>query len=388
MKRERAVRHRLLALVQLPPPLHGAALMNELATSSARFHEAFDLRVVNLAPRQDITTLGAFTMRKLGLVVLVTVRCIHALVRFRPQLVYITIAPAGFAFIRDFLITMLSKSLRRPVVCHLHGQGFADRVAKGGVHRWLCRQLFRGIDTIVLAPRLARDVEGLVPEDRLHVIANGIPDPFGARPTSPPRDEIAPCRLLYLANLQETKGPLVLLEAIKRVRAQGLSVHAEFCGAFRPPLTQERMEALVAEAGLDKEVTLRGPVYGEAKLSAFRAADIFVYPTYRDAFPLVLVEALAAGLPVVTTTEGGIPDFIFHGQTGLLVPPRDALALAQAIADLARDPGQRMALGAAARSSYLENYTLEHFEIALVGVLARLASLRASPPTSSSPPPR
>ena len=129
-------------------------------------------------------------------------------------------------------------------------------------------------------------------------------------------------------------------------------------GAWVPPLTKEFMSARVRELGLADHVSLSGPLYGEAKLAAFREADIFVLPTYyREAFPLVLLEAMAFALPVVSTLEAGIPDIVVDGETGLLVPPRDASALARAVECLISDRKACRRLGQNGRQRFEALYT-------------------------------
>ena len=94
----------------------------------------------------------------------------------------------------------------------------------------------------------------------------------------------------------------------------------------------------------------------EALLRLYAQADLFVFPTRADCLPLAVMEALAAGLPVITTQVAALSEAVTHGQTGWVVPPEDANALAQAITALAEDPVQRARFGVAARDAALERF--------------------------------
>ena len=95
--------------------------------------------------------------------------------------------------------------------------------------------------------------------------------------------------------------------------------------------------------------------------ACFAGFDIFVHGARAEAFGLVLAEAAAAGLPVVATTVGGVPDIVRAGETGVLVPPEDPSALARAIVALVREPELRTRLGKRAREVAATEYSLELF---------------------------
>lgn len=144
--------------------------------------------------------------------------------------------------------------------------------------------------------------------------------------------------------LREGKGIEVLLDAIPAVLAD--HPDARFVIVGDGPL-REALEARAVDRVVDR-VTWTGFRRDVPELLA--ASDLFVLPSLGDAYPTVLMEAMAAGLPVVSTRVGGIPEIVEDGRTGRLVPPGDAAALAKAISGLLDSPGEREALGRAARA--------------------------------------
>ena len=160
-------------------------------------------------------------------------------------------------------------------------------------------------------------------------------------------------RILAVGRLVEKKGFGDLIRACGLLARQGLDFHCQIIG--KGPLREE-LNRQIQELGLTDRVKLVGPRPQDGVLKAYRQASLFVLPCIvgqdgnRDGLPTVLLEAMATGLPVVSTELTGVPEIIDHGQNGLLAPPGDVQALAQALAQLLTDPEQRRAMGRAARA--------------------------------------
>jgi glycosyltransferase involved in cell wall biosynthesis len=350
--------------MQLPPPIHGVAVVNQIIANSALLASRFELEVLPLSFAASLAELDRFTIRKLGRMVSTCARLARALVTRRPDAVYFTLAPTGAAFYRDCAFVAIMKLAGVPRIYHLHGKGIRARLAAPWRRR-LYRWAFREAWVIHLAERLVPDLEDLVPRARVAIVPNGVadrraPDPGtrGARP-----------RLLFLSNMIESKGPLVLLEALGLLRARGVAFEATFAGSGCDDGVLDRFHAEVRRLGLERQVRYVGPAYDEAKHRLLDEHDVFVFPTCNDAFPLVALEAMQAGIPVVTTHEGALPEIVEDGETGLLVPPRDPEALAGCLAALAADPSMRRRMGARGRERHEQRYTLAAFERNLAAAL-------------------
>jgi glycosyltransferase involved in cell wall biosynthesis len=99
-------------------------------------------------------------------------------------------------------------------------------------------------------------------------------------------------------------------------------------------------------------------VFGEAKWQALADADVFAFPSWHEAFPLSVLEALSAGLPVMATEVGGVPDALTHGEGGFIVPPRDPAGMQAALEALLADAPLRARMGEWNRRRYEQNYTV------------------------------
>jgi colanic acid/amylovoran biosynthesis glycosyltransferase len=189
----------------------------------------------------------------------------------------------------------------------------------------------------------------------VHVVYNGI-DLSRFRP--PTRADRSGYRLLSVGRLVEPKGFRHLLYACRALRDRGMNVSCEIIGGPSEPTDTAawvELRMLLTSLQLESVVTFQGSQSFSSVLRAFERADIFVLPCVRgrdgshDITPNSLIEAMAMALPVVSTTSGAIPEIVDHEVDGLLVPPGDSDALADALERLVRDGELRESLGVAAR---------------------------------------
>ena len=156
-----------------------------------------------------------------------------------------------------------------------------------------------------------------------------------------------------VGRLDERKGHRYFLEAMKRLAGEP-GLHAVVVGEGRE---KDALFAQRRELGLEARVHLVG--YWASLAEALAAIDLFVLPSLMEGHPLAILEAMAAGKPVVATRVGGNHEAVEDGRSGLLVPPRDAEALAEAIGSLARDPERAARMGLEGRRLLGERFSLE-----------------------------
>jgi glycosyltransferase involved in cell wall biosynthesis len=188
-------------------------------------------------------------------------------------------------------------------------------------------------------------------------------------PRAEAEEEPARRLLLSVGRLVEKKGFPVLIEACRLLKDRGYRFQCQIIGGAGP--CAQRVASLIQELGLEDIVALRPAVTQEELREIYRQATLFVLPCQiadnndRDGIPNVLVEAMASGLPVVSTNISGIPELIEHGVNGLLTPQKDARALAGAIAQLLDTPALRRELGARAREKVCRSFDAESNILAL-----------------------
>nr|MCU0636841.1 glycosyltransferase [Gemmatimonadaceae bacterium] len=192
----------------------------------------------------------------------------------------------------------------------------------------------RTISAIGRAICLMRAPEGTTPTvivNRLGLVAGSVP----SRAVAPPRAPGATVRLVTVGRLSVEKGLGVLLEAVRLTVDGGVDVSLRLIGGGPEEAALRR---LAASLGLASRVDFAGWIQPSAIPDELARADVFVSSSFAEGIPLVLMEAMTVGVPCVATSVGGVAELVVHGETGLLVPPADASALASAIRTLAADP--------------------------------------------------
>jgi len=359
---------RLLCIVQLPPPTHGVTVVNEIVVASAELHRAFDVDVLPLRFAASIDALGKTSLRKIALGLRVGAELALKLASKRYAAVYMTLTPEGAAFLRDSIYVLIARAFGARRIFHLHSGGIATQIERSIWRRALFEWVFDGASVIQLSPSLRADTIDVVPEDRTRYVANGIGDVSLARRVA------GESRVLYLSNMLREKGALVLLDALVTLARRGVHFTATFAGARSDDGCVDEFQAAVAREGLDGKIRYVGPVDVDAKLQLFADHDLVVFPSYRDAFPLVPIEAMRHGLPVIASDTGAVAEIVEHDITGFVVPPRDPIALADRIACLLADPALANRMGKAGRARYLERFTAKQFETQLVKTLREIVS--------------
>jgi glycosyltransferase involved in cell wall biosynthesis len=231
---------------------------------------------------------------------------------------------------------------------------------------WEKRAKLAELDWLVTCTRLGFEhLSALAPQpEKLALVYHGLDDrrfpapaPCGqARDAGDPADPVV---LLSVGRAVAKKGYDDLLAALALL-PQDLHWRFVHIGGGAEA---ERLRRRAAALGIADRIDWRGAQPQERVIEAYRAADLFVLASKvdregdRDGLPNVLMEAQSQGLACVATTAGAIGEFLVDGATAVLCPPADPPALARAVADLARDPARRAAMGAAGRRRVLESFS-------------------------------
>jgi glycosyltransferase involved in cell wall biosynthesis len=199
----------------------------------------------------------------------------------------------------------------------------------------------------------------------------------GARAGDPQAPELVVAR-----NLEPIYDVATALRAWARIRARSPRARLSVAGAGPE---RGRLEALAAELGLEGAVTFTGQVANHEVAGLYRRASVVLNPSRVDNMPISILEALACGVPVVSTNVGGVPDLVADGRTALLVPPGDPEAMAEAALSLLEQPARAEALRAAgleqAREYAWARVRSRWGDVYGAALGARAAAVRATPAT-------
>lgn len=367
---------RLLVVVgQTPPPWHGQAVATQMLFE-APWNSSYDVRTVRMAFSSEMEEVGRVSFSK-AIHVFDLWRAIReATVDHEPGiLIYPPASPNWVPLLRDLIFLPWVRRHFRTIVYVYHAGGFGEWCSQSLLRKWIARCAYGRAD---LSLEVAKE------ETSPHQVLSARSwawTPYGVKvPPLAPRKkhEEGPTVVLFVGSLQEGKGVLEVIKTASILKTMGKEgeflfriVGRWFSGEFEAEARQ-----MHSDLKLEGIVEFPGQLTGDAKWNAYADADIFFFPTHyaSEAFPLVLIEALGCGLPVVTTRWRGIPD-LFDGCVvarlcAIHAPDEyvEALLAFQSLAkngvDFVHD----------ARTFYEERYLPDHF-LAQVESLVNDASL-------------
>ena len=360
----------ILAILQMPPPIHGTSVVNRSIKESKKINDTFDIDYLPLHFSKKIERLRKFGLLKHFKVFMYSYLIFFKLLLNKYDLVYFTLTPVGNAFYRDILFVSIMKLFCVKRVYHLHGKG-VETFSNVGINNYLYKYVFSNAKIILLSERLYQDIRKYAEKEKCFFLANGINVERRNRPiVAYNKDESRSIKLLYLSTLYEQKGIIDFLAAINVLKWDcGLKVKASVAGEFGPGFTQDEFWSIVKQYRIESEITYFGGVYGSDKQELYETSDIFVFPSHNECFPIVILEAMGYGLPVIATYDGAIPEIIENGTNGFLVEKYNPNEIANKIRDLTSDHMCRVGMSRANIIKFQERYTFESFENNFINIM-------------------
>lgn len=354
---------KVLVVAQTPPPYGGAPIMVERFLRSN--YDDVQLTHVQMSfSSSELQHEGRFRVWKIANLFAMIGRIFYQRFATGARILYFTPGgPNRVSMFRDIAVLISTRWLFDKTVLHYHLGGVSDLYdGLPAWQRWLFRRAYFGADAAVRISELNPEDGKLLHAKREYVIANGIDDPCPGLVVTQKKAAASttdPLRILFVAILRESKGVMVLVEACGKLAALGVPFRLEIMGQWQSAEFAERVRRRIEELNIGDCIRFLGVQIGEEKFAAFRRADVFCFPTFFscETFGVVLIEAMACGLPVVSTRWRGIPSVVDEGKIGFLVEPHDPVAVADRLAALASDPELRERLGRAGRAKFEREYT-------------------------------
>lgn len=361
---------KVIFIMHLPPPVHGAAIASKYIKTSPIINTELDAEYINLATNMVLKESGKASVKKLFTFFKIVKLVFNTLKRDRFDLCHMSLTASGLGFYKDLVIVLIVKHFGIKLIYHFHNKGVAHE-SNHIISRFLYRLAFKNTRSILLSPKLYSDVKLYVKEKDIFFCPYGIPEipNISQKLISANSKE---CQLLYLSNMMVEKGAFVLLDGLKELKNDGFSFKCNFVGGWADIIKKEFNDKIL-ELGLEEFVVAHGPKYGDEKNFFLKKADVFIFPTFYhyEAFPFVNLEAMQYSLPIVSTFEGGIPDMIKNGENGFLVSQKDSKQLAEKIKLLINNPELRLKMGIDGRAKYETLYTLDKFETTFLEIIKR-----------------
>lgn len=364
---------RVLVVGQTPPPFHGQSIMIQMLVEGPM--EGVEIHHLRMAFSDNMDQVGRFQIGKVFHLAYLIVAIWFLRIRHRINVLYFPPSgPNRIPLIRDTLLLLSTRWLFRKTVFHFQASGVSELISKlPSWQRFFVMRALHGPDAAIQLSELTVADAKFFEAKQIHFIPNAADDYAGLRSQMHPRDSIQlKIRTLYVGTVCETKGILILLEALESLRSESVNIHLDIVGSFQPSSFEAVVKSRIESRKLASVVSVHGQQIGDAKWNMFANADLFCFPSFYESegFPCVLVEAMSFSLPIVSTHWRGIPSIVAEGETGFLVETNDAHQLAHRILQLATDAELRSKMGREARIRYERRFTRPRYLESMAKVFA------------------
>ncbi len=345
----------------LPPPAFGVATATELVLSSPVLTAEYRLIHLDTSDRRSVANMGRLDPTNVWLAAKHELLLLRILLAKRPAVTYLTLSQAPLAILRDWIFIRTATLGGSQVVTHLRGSGYAELYEHGSTWlRWVIRNTFRRTNRVlVLGSNLIGMAHSIDDSVIVDVVPNGCP-PEEITAASESSGSKGPAQeVLYLGALARSKGLHDALGVAARVAARVPAVRFMFAGQWASDEDRHEADRFVREQGLEANVTFPGPVGIDRKAQLLHSASVYLCASHSEGQPWSILEAMRAGMPVVATNTGAIPDTVVDGVTGFVTEVGDVIGLAEAVTRILEDERLRTLMSQRARQRYDEFFTLE-----------------------------
>jgi glycosyltransferase involved in cell wall biosynthesis len=343
-------RGRLIVVGPLPPPHHGVAVSTALVLANSHLHERFEVVHLDTTDRRSIANMGQWDRGNLSTGLTALFR-LQPLLRGTRGVLYLPLSENAGGFMRDSLYIWSSRLRGWKAAVHLRNSLFREFYAAQPrvLQAWVRLTMRHVTSAAVLGERLRPLTDGFVAPHRVAVVPNGTP-PFSGHQRQ--RDENL---VIYLSNISRKKGADFAVRTAELVCESRPTTRFVFAGDWESQAFEAEIRSLASK--LDSHLEFVGPVSGEAKDELLAQASVLLFPVaWGEGHPRIVLEAMAAGLPVVTTDRATIAETLGDGEGGYVLPDPDPEELAGRVLALLRDPSLRERMGARAKERWRDRF--------------------------------
>jgi glycosyltransferase involved in cell wall biosynthesis len=343
----------LIVVGPLAPPVHGVTVSTSLVVGNRLLREQFSVEHLDTSDHRTGENLGRWDVKNVILGLSGVVR-LTRLLAGRQGIVYLPLSQNAAGFLRDSLLIRAAAFRGWKVVGHLRGSEFPAFYAQQPrpFRAWIRTTLEKLTSMAVMGSSLSGLFDGLLPRERIAVVSNGTPDIY--------QDgfERDPEIVLFLSSLRQRKGVVASLEAALRVLERRPAARFLFVGAWVDHGLEQELRERARPAG--DRIRFLPPALDEEKQRLLLTSSLLLFPPVEpEGHPRVVLEAMAAGLPVVTTNRGAIAETVIDGESGFVLDEPLPEQLADRVIKLLEDSMLRERMGRAARARYLAEFTQE-----------------------------
>jgi glycosyltransferase involved in cell wall biosynthesis len=352
----------MLFLVQLPPPVHGVGVINRMIWEDNDLWEGWDRDLLELRFSRKTNQLRRPKIYKVFRFLTIWMRLFGKCLIHRYQYAYVSIIPVSVGFYRDLCYVALIKAFRIKPVYHIHLSGIENESRKRLI-RLLYEWAFS--NSIIIHPSekvSRREFDGLnLRNSKIYIQPNGINGPNGTKGQYM-TETANGLRILHMSHLYKFKGLGLLLEVFYDLVNIGYDIHLDIVGDMAEPSVNTTIQKYLDNPVTRERIRWHGLLTGNSKQKILDEADIMAYTSLKDTFPLVILEAMKSGLPIISSDIGAISEILEDQKSGLLFDAGNRIQLKEKLELLISDHDLRRTYGEKAKARYAANYTGLHFQ--------------------------
>lgn len=335
----------------------GPSIATEIILKSS-LNKHFRLYHLDTSTHETLLTLGKLTFGRMWNNAKLYFMMAFLIIKHRPDLVFIPISQTTIGFIKDSIFIILSRLFLRKTLLQLRGGNFKNWLnGSSAITRIYVGMILRKTQGVfVLGGKLRNLFSDFFKDDKIFVVPNGAN--FSIKPANKKKNPIL--KLLYLSNLQSSKGIEDVLDALVLLKKDydDSKYEVDIVGSWLDEFIKDKCIKLVNQNNLP--VTFHPPAFDKEKFLYLLNADILIFPPREpEGHPWVIIEAMAAGLPIISTDQGAITESVIDGVNGFIVEKQNPQQIAEKIKLLIENPELRIKMGKESRRLYEEKFTEE-----------------------------
>lgn len=319
---------KVLIVGPLPPPMGGiATYVDDLLKSNLNK----EYTILHLNTTRSLIIKKSL-IKNFTLFYINSIKLVYLLLLYKPKIVHIHTS-SYLAFWEKSFFLIISKLFAKKTILHIHGGGFKDFYQTRGVNvRALIRFLLNLSDIVIVLSNTWKEFfVQIVEPDKVNVIYNAVNSNFYNINKTTNQLNSSSVQILFAGYLSKDKGIYDILDSVPLLIKKHKNVKFVFAGAEDTPGELEIIKKRIIKNNIGNYVSFLGVLPKRGLISLYENSDIFILPSYIEGMPMTILEAMASGLPVISTPVGGISEVIIDGINGFLITPGDYVDLANKI---------------------------------------------------------
>jgi glycosyltransferase involved in cell wall biosynthesis len=367
------MKKKILFLSPLPPPHYGSAMSSKMCLDILRSSKEVEVDNIKLNYSKKMSDVGRINFSKILGIRKVKKDILDKISNEKYDLVYMVPATSGLGFLRDsYFAKILNKKYNGHILYHLRSR-VLEKTWNNKVMKALYNKIFPGNKAIVLDKNLEKDLHKLISKKNTFILPNAIENTLSERSfrnvmlSRKKRDKF---NILFLSNMDETKGWKKLLYSCKLLNDEKVNFVCNFVGAWKSEKDKKWFHKFVEKNNLEKKAFSLGKRVGKEKEKILEKSDLLVFPTEYplETFGRVIIEGMMYGLPVIANGIASIPTTIQDGETGIVLRENSPETIKEAIVKL-KDKKLREKMGIKGRKRFLKEYQLDIYKKRFLKIL-------------------